>query len=598
VRRLASSILFALTLACGGPFKDAMKRGDQYANAGMWDEANAEYQKAARIEPGNSEVAIKLRQVARKRSTERLARGQGLVARGEIEAGLAAIQEAVGLDPNSPEAQRALADTNARALAKAEELLATPEASRAFDLTQLVLKGSPNDPHARTLDGTVRDALAEQSYERAKRFTETGKQGNALIEYAACLMYRPAFRDAKAQVGAVKLALQTEITFYVVLDRFGAAGTGERDIAGRLHLELVAQAFDERLPLRIVTELPHGGGHGVHVSGALSAYRFGPMTIASRNAECDYIRGYDTVPNPEREQAEQRVSMAEQQLASAEREIDQNQHDVDRYQRDLDDKQKDLDRYQSDADRARADYDRCQSSASSSSSSSSSSCSSERSRLDSAQSQLQSQRSSMQYVQSDLSRARESVQRANENRARVRRQAEDDRQQMRSLPVMIQVPHHERENYPIEMRAIDAAVTLKLHADGIEEKATLLDDEPFAQLVGPYRDEGWLARPATCPAQGKALRLPGEDVMRGELVKRTIATLREKVQAMYDNYRTRFLADARRQEASGLPEDAVESYVRYLLTGLKNIDPKDGKQIEAFLKKVRGFGRIDLLGGL
>ncbi len=47
-----------------------------------------------------------------------------------------------------------------------------------------------------------------------------------------------------------------------------------------------------------------------------------------------------------------------------------------------------------------------------------------------------------------------------------------------------------------------------------------------------------------------------------------------------------------------MPEDAVESYVRYLLTGIKNIDPKDGKQIGEFLRKTRGFGRIDLLGGL
>jgi tetratricopeptide (TPR) repeat protein len=598
VRRLAFSIVLLVIVACGGPFKDAMKRGDHYASAGMWDEANGEYEKAARLEPGNSDVAIKLKQVARKRSAERLTRGQSLIARGEIEAGLAGIQEAAQLDPTSADAQRALADANALALRKAEELLATPEASRAFELTQLVLKGSPNDPRARTVDGTVRDTLAEQSYGRAKDFAENGKRGNALIEYAACLMYRPGFRDAKAQVGAVKLALQTELTFYVVLEHFAATGVGERDIATRLHPELVAQAFDDRLPLRIVSDLPKGGRHGIHVSGALSAYRFGPVAVASRNAECDYIKGYDTVPNPEREQAEQRVANAEQELAGAERQIDQGQQEYDRYARDLDGKQRDLDRYQNDVDSARADYDRCQSNASSSSSSSSSPCSSERSRLDSAQSSLQSQRSSMQYVQNDLGRARESISRATESRARVRREVEDERQRMRSVPVTIQVPHHQRENYPVEMRSIDAVVTLKLHADGLEEKATLLDDEPFAQAVGPYRDEGWMARPATCPAQGKALRLPGEDVVRGELVKRTIATLREKVQTMYDNYRTHFLADARRQEASGLPEDAVESYVRYLLTGLKNIDPKDGKQIETFLKKVRGFGRIDLLGGL
>jgi hypothetical protein len=38
--------------------------------------------------------------------------------------------------------------------------------------------------------------------------------------------------------------------------------------------------------------------------------------------------------------------------------------------------------------------------------------------------------------------------------------------------------------------------------------------------------------------------------------------------------------------------------VRYLLTGIKNIDPADEKQIGQFLQKTRGFGRIDLLGSL
>jgi hypothetical protein len=117
-------------------------------------------------------------------------------------------------------------------------------------------------------------------------------------------------------------------------------------------------------------------------------------------------------------------------------------------------------------------------------------------------------------------------------------------------------------------------------------------------VLAPVVDEGWLARPATCPPHGKQIQLPSEDSLRGELIKLTIATLREKVQSMYDSYRTKFLADARRHEANGAPEEAVESYVRYLLTGTRNLDPKDGKQIAEFLKKTRGFGKIELLGSL
>ena len=132
----------------------------------------------------------------------------------------------------------------------------------------------------------------------------------------------------------------------------------------------------------------------------------------------------------------------------------------------------------------------------------------------------------------------------------------------------------------------------------VADKAPLLNDEVFPQAIPPIVDEGWLARPATCPDRGKRIALPNEAALRGELLKMTIATLREKVHAMYESYRTKFLADARRLESSGASEDAVESYVRYLLTGIKNIDPKDGKQIGEFLRKTRGFGKIELLGGL
>lgn len=584
--------------ACGGPFRDAVKRGDKFAENGMWDKAAAEYQAALKLEPSDTDVAIKLKRVNEKKSGEQLTRGKALIARGEIEAGLAVIQEAAKLAPDSTEAQRALSDANQQALAKAKELLDTPDSRKSFELTQLVLSGSPNDPRAKATDEEVRDVLAEQSYQRAEAFQDAGKRGNALIEFAACVTYRPAYRDAKARIGEVKLALQGELTYYVVLERFGAAGAGEKEIAARMKPELVGQAFDDRIPLRVVDALPVRDGRGVRVGGELSAYRFGPAQRANRNEQCSYIKGYDVVPNPRRADAERQVLNAEQRMSSAQRDVDREQSNVDRYQRELDSKLQDQSREEAEADRARDEYDRCLNSSSSSSSSSSDPCWSKKSSYESQQRDVESRRRDVESAQRNLTYAREQLSRANESRSRARQDVERESQRMRQEPETIKEPHHERENYSVEIRSIDATVTLKLRAETLREKTKLLADEVFPQVIPPIRDEGWLARPATCPATGKRITLPNEATLRGELLKMTIATLREKVQTIYQAYRTKFLADARRLEASGAPEEAVESYVRYLLTGIKNIDPKDSKQIGDFLRKTRGFGRIDLLGGL
>jgi tetratricopeptide (TPR) repeat protein len=136
-RPLVALWLTLMLAACGGPFRDAVKSGDQFANAGMWDKAAVEYQKALKIEPGDTDTQIKLRKVKEKQAGEHLARGKALMARGEIEAGLSVIQEAAKLDPNNTEAQRALDEANQAALKKAEDLLATPQSHQAFVLTQL-----------------------------------------------------------------------------------------------------------------------------------------------------------------------------------------------------------------------------------------------------------------------------------------------------------------------------------------------------------------------------------------------------------------------------------------------------------------------------
>ena len=122
----------------------------------------------------------------------------------------------------------------------------------------------------------------------------------------------------------------------------------------------------------------------------------------------------------------------------------------------------------------------------------------------------------MQSAQDYVRSARERMQRASESRSRARQDVESESRRMRDEPATVQEPHHERENFSIETRSIDAAVSLKLFAETLQDKTTLLADEVFPQAIQPIVDEGWLARPATCPAQGKRIQLPNEQALRGD----------------------------------------------------------------------------------
>jgi len=566
----------------------------------MWDKAAAEYEQALRLDPNDTDTAIKLKKVRAKMSGERLVRGRSLLQRGEIESGLAAIQEAARLDPQSAEVQKALTDANAAALARAEKLLEGPDPTRALAITTLVLKASPNDPRAREVDGRVRDTLAERAYARAEEFATAGKKGNALVEYAAAETYRPEYKDARLHIGELKLALRKELTFFVVLEPF-AADPRAPDLSATLSPDLLAQSFDERLPLRVQRDAPRGveGVRGVRLSGRFDGYSFDPRKDTEPRT-CQYICRTEMRPNPEHDRAEQAVASAERRLAQSEEEVERYQKDVDRYQHDVDEAQKEVMKQEEEADRARADYEKCRDRASQDTSNSSSNpCSSEQSRYESEQRDVDSARSRLSSPQGYLSSARDQLSRSSDSRSSARRDKDRELETMRTTPRNIEVPVSCDYNYNVSVHTIRAGVTVRMSVESLHEKSKVLDNEPFQYAV-QHKDETYPAQPGRCAevAQGKRLNLPSEKKVRQALVSKAIAGIREKVLGTYDRYRQRFLADARREEAAGLADEAVEAYVRYVLTGAKSIDPKDGKQIADFLSRTRGFGKLDQLGSL
>jgi len=204
----------------------------------------------------------------------------------------------------------------------------------------------------------------------------------------------------------------------------------------------------------------------------------------------------------------------------------------------------------------------------------------------------------MDSPKSSLGSARDGLSRENDRRETARRDKDRETERMRTTPRTIEVDRRCAHSYGVDVHELTASVTVELSAEGLD-KAKLLDREPFQYKVRE-RDEAFEAQRGRCAevAAGDALVLPSEKDVKQQLVTQAIAGVREKAMASYDRYRQRFLADARREEAEGLADEAVEAYVRYLLTGPKSVDPRDAKQIAEFLARTRGFGTIESLGGL
>ncbi len=334
----------------------------------------------------------------------------------------------------------------------------------------------------------------------------------------------------------------------------------------------------------------------MRLSGAFEAYRFAhDKDRVSRS--CDYQCGIDRVPNPNYESTEKRVEQEDRELIEHEKKADEYQKEVDKHQKDVDYYQKDVDRYEAETDKYRGELDKCQ--AAKKPGDSSSACSSEESRLRSAQSSLDSARGRQSSPKSYLESARNRLSEAHKEVLRSRDELSRAKQDLAGMNRINEVPRMCPHNYTSTLHTLAAEVTVRMTAEQLQDKTKLLDNQPFPYNTGA-KDETFEAQPGRCSevAGGDPLTLPSEKEVKIQLVTQAIRGVREKVMTSYDRYRQRFLADARREEASGLAEEAVEAYVRYLLSGPKSIDPRDQKQIGEFLARTKGFGKIDSLPGL
>ena len=431
----------ALLVACGGALSKAIDRGDQFAEAGQWNEAAAAYEEALKIDPNSAEAKIKLKKAREQQAGERLSRAHALEQRGELASALNLVQEAVKLDPEHSKAQQALTRLSGKVLDKAQQLSSDDKLRAAFALTTLVLRGSPNHPRARALDGELRDVLARNAFEDGQAYAEGGKLGNALVQFASCLAYRPDFPNAKLLFGQAKLRLQDSLRYWVVIE--GLSGDGKnRAVARAIDPDLLQQAFDERLLVRVAKARPQGADEirGVTLVGTFDGYDH-QQTQRTTQRSCDYVCGTDYKPNPD-------IQRLRQELAQLDSDMGQIDQRISNLERKTIEAEKKLSREQQESDDKRADLDKARQRLAEcrernvNNTSSSNPCSSDESNVRSKESYLDSAQRDVESARRDVDSARDDAQREKNNRESTRQRREDKNQTLLNTPEQVAVDRY------------------------------------------------------------------------------------------------------------------------------------------------------------
>lgn len=559
--RLLFAIPLLFALGCGGAFGKAMKRGDELMERGQWDLAAAEYERAVELKPGDGEANQKLRRVRVMQARDRVARARPLLAENDPVGALALLQEAARFDPQNVEARALLGEANTKVLDRADALLGSGEAEKAFELTTLVLQGTPDDARARSLDGQVRDTLAERAYDRADELLGDGKHGAALVELGAALQYVPGFRDATTRMADVSRELDKRLAFYAVIGRFGG-DAGGLSVASEMSRATLAGSFGEARLLRVVssTPPPSEGFVGIRLGGHVDGYRLDRKQSQSTQT-CSYVCGKSVQTNQSHQTLTASLAEAQQRKRAAEADVTRFGGEVQTAERAYDDVARHVDRAELEVERAKLELDRCRQQ----NPTDAGACQPEENKLEAELRRLGAAQARLEGPQQTLDAARQGLADAEARRDQEAANIASYESQLGGTPATIEVERTCDHAYQVTRHDLTSTVNVTIRAEALREHSTVIDD-----MRSSYRaaddDVSFPAQPGRCAelSGGDPLELKSEADLKKDLATQASAMLKRQILAQYDAYRRSHLDRARKQSGAGLIDDAVDSYVRYL----------------------------------
>ena len=573
-----------LSGGCGGAFAHAMKRGDQYSRAEMWDSAAEAYEEASRLDPRDPRAAVMLRHARQKQAVLRMEQARVMASRQDFVQALHLAREAVAFAPDHLPHQRELNDIVETAAQHASSAASQGNPQRALELASLVLEVAPHHAAAHAIASQVRQTLAQQRFDRAQAFFQQGLTGNAIVELAACLDFVPSFPHARERFVEAFRALRREVTLRVAL--LPSDQPQQPRFSDVVSTNRLTAALDPAIALEL-SEQPDPAS-SLLVSGSEVHVSFHRNRTADQ-LSCDYVCGIDHHPNPDHDQAERLLADAERRVADLERDGSRIESDVHRHQREVDEAESRVTREESDLDRARRELEVCRQRREHDKGH----CSSERNRQESHQRRLEEARRTLESGRRRLMQAREEwtslrdrVHSAGQDRSRTL-------ERMRSTPRMVAVDRVCSHSYTADRHTLAGRLSAKLLVQ--EPSGRIVVQEP-RELEAVRSWQTHAAQPGRCPsaAKGPPSPMPSDQDLRQEMESKLVGQVGKHITDYARERHAVIRAEALRAEAEGRIDAAIEGWVRLAIAGTMDRDTRS--HFDDLLRRARGvdgMGRVE-----
>ncbi|QRK12360.1 TetR family transcriptional regulator [Archangium violaceum] len=560
-RRLGFIVLslFALLAAMGcSAFSRAVKEGDQFTTARNWEQAEAAYQRALAVEPGDSEVKVKLRNMRKQWSAEVFQAAQAKHAEGDLASATPLLVRAIELDDENDPARALLGQTLDARVAVALEALKEERLQDARTELDAVLAVDAEHEAARKGVVAVQTAWARRWFSTAQRLEEEGKLGNALLAYVRADQERVGVTPARERAEEVRRKLRDEIAFLVVTgpaeDKAEAPDVAQRLSPGRL-----SALLPQEVPIRVITADAPKDHPGVRLGVAVE--RVMPVKSVEQGQKSQrYLVTNKAVPSPRRLELEAALLEQERKLEDVERRLSGVLRDYLRKQDEL--------------AQAREVAARCRERERTVCAKGLSECirAFERAKPGNVPSECNPARCNPQCEQEEGALAQRAnaakelerrLEAAQENAELQRREVQRGRDAYYREPLTVEEPVYADYPYDVELHrlSITASVTERLIDLAKDAAGASPRTEDYAAVAEDsankaYDKVGVLADP---------VQLRTEAELRVEAGDKAMASIAERVKERFDIYRQGKVEDARRGMVRPSAEDVVETAVRALL---------------------------------
>lgn len=289
-------LVLATALATACVTDPALRRGDDLAARGDWNDALASYRAASAEHPDDPGITARLEGAKRHVADGLVAEAEKAEAAGTLDAALALLDRARHLVPDHPGVARVGAVLGA-AFEKAATAALPDHPKRAFDAAANASRLSPSSPAIAQTLARARGAYVAKLYDDGDHAAKQGHPGAALAAMARITTLVPHYRDVAGRLVMLREAVRASAAWTVAVRPFhgpGVLGRVGRGLAGRL---LRAKAPDTCPGLHLVGSTI--GGPGLELTGRVTSYA--AANHADTHTEVKtWQAGTHTEKNPER----------------------------------------------------------------------------------------------------------------------------------------------------------------------------------------------------------------------------------------------------------------------------------------------------------